>query len=75
MERSALPLDPPGWETYREVGCFKWLPTDDFGDGSNAEAEVEVEEAEHSPTSCASLCSLESQGGGVGVFGLTADSR
>lgn len=62
VERSIEPLDPPGWDTYRRMGCYKW--------DSGVVPEIVAEDS--SPKDCAASCSNVS-GRGAGFFGVTSD--
>lgn len=71
VEKSSKPLNPPGWDTFHHVGCYKWSE-DMVSEHSGTDSVVELLSSDSSPDQCAQLCA-EERGGGFGFFGVTAN--
>lgn len=68
VERSAVPLHPPGWETFRRLGCFSREAVPLSQDAESRK--VELGDGERDAAGCAAKCSSGS-GLGVAFFGIS----
>lgn len=80
VERSMAPLDPPGWKTFREIGCYSRSPHNGDDDPTLSQAEIKhnatvrLEGSDRSPEGCAQHCSSK-HGRGVAFFGISDGDR
>lgn len=72
VERSVIPLNPLGWTTFREIGCFSRNRR--YRRRASKTTEVKLPGDRRTPKECAALCSFK-MGGGVGFFGISDGDR